>query len=123
MVDRAESSFDYAAVESASSQHHRMVRANSVSDQQEPPNDRTLTNMHFFQTLNTKCVIQLELIHAIDHIVFYPSTSRKEDVQYISLAQVSAQRSCRPSRSSTITHASNCHLLEFEFASIRGIAL
>jgi hypothetical protein len=39
MLDRTNSSFDYAAVESASSQHNRMKRAGSVnsttSDHQE----------------------------------------------------------------------------------------
>ena len=31
MLDRTESSFDYIAVESASSQHHRMMRAGSTA--------------------------------------------------------------------------------------------
>ena len=42
MLDRTDSSFDHAAVESASSQHNRMIRAGSLasvssisSDQQE----------------------------------------------------------------------------------------
>lgn len=55
MLDRTDSSFDYMAVESASSQHHRMMRAGSTasvnsgsSDQPDGPtsprhgtNDRT----------------------------------------------------------------------------------
>jgi hypothetical protein len=31
MLDRTDSSFDYAAVESASSQHNRMIRAGSLA--------------------------------------------------------------------------------------------
>ena len=41
-----------------------------------------------FQTLLIKCVVQLELIQTIDNIVFYPSTSKKEDANYIAAAQV-----------------------------------
>ena len=65
MLDRTNSSFDYAAVESASSQHQRMVRAGSLasvssnaSDQQEfnsntrqapgSPTERTSTKSIFF---------------------------------------------------------------------------
>ncbi len=41
-----------------------------------------------FQTLLIKCVVQLELIQTIDNIVFYPTTSKKEDANYIAAAQV-----------------------------------
>lgn len=37
-----------------------------------------------------KCVVQLELIHTIDNIVFYPATSRKEDLETLALAQAAA---------------------------------
>jgi len=42
-----------------------------------------------FHYLLIKCVVQLELIQTIDNIVFYPTTSKKEDANYIAAAQVS----------------------------------
>ena len=41
-----------------------------------------------FQSLLIKCVVQLELIQTIDSIVLYPTTSKKEDANYIAAAQV-----------------------------------
>ena len=41
-----------------------------------------------FAGLLIKCVVQLELIQCIDNIVFFPSTSRKEDQENLALAQV-----------------------------------
>ena len=41
-----------------------------------------------FQSLLIKCVVQLELIQTIDSIVFYPTTSKKEDANYIAADQV-----------------------------------
>ena len=41
-----------------------------------------------FQVLLIKCVVQFELIQTIDNIIFYPTTSRKEDAEYIAAAQV-----------------------------------
>ena len=32
-----------------------------------------------FNSLIIKCVVQLELIQMIDNVVFFPSTSRRED--------------------------------------------
>ena len=40
MLDRTESSFDYSAVESASSQHHRMMRAGSTTSGSSGPSDQ-----------------------------------------------------------------------------------
>lgn len=41
-----------------------------------------------FQTFSCQCLVQLELIQTIDHLFFYPSTSKKDDLQLIHLAQV-----------------------------------
>ena len=41
-----------------------------------------------FAHLLIKCVVQLELIQTIDNIIFFPSTSRKEDAQNLAAAQV-----------------------------------
>ena len=45
-----------------------------------------------FQSLLIKCVVQLELVQTIDNIVFYPTTSKKEDANYIAAAQVNHAR-------------------------------
>ncbi|CAF0873235.1 unnamed protein product [Didymodactylos carnosus] len=114
LLDRTNSSFDYAAVESASSQHNRLQRAGSVASlnssvsteggeqelrQRYSPGGsgertRAGSDYRLFQILTIKCVVQLELIQAIDNIVFYPSTSKKEDLQNIAVAQALA--SCAP---------------------------
>ncbi|KAI1902301.1 hypothetical protein AGOR_G00043320 [Albula goreensis] len=40
-----------------------------------------------FSALLIKCVVQLELIQTIDNIVFFPTTSRKEDAENLAAAQ------------------------------------
>jgi brefeldin A-inhibited guanine nucleotide-exchange protein len=47
------------------------------------------TDLRLFQILTIKCIVQLELIQTIDNIIFYPSTSKKEDLQNIAIAHVS----------------------------------
>ena len=44
MLDRTDSSFDYAAVESASSQHNRMARAGSVASVNSGTSDHQESN-------------------------------------------------------------------------------
>jgi len=46
MLDRTDSSFDYAVVESASSQHNRMVRAGSLASVSSISSDQPETNSH-----------------------------------------------------------------------------
>ena len=41
-----------------------------------------------FQSLIIKCVVQLELIQAIDNIVFYPNASKQEDQTILEFSQV-----------------------------------
>lgn len=55
-----------------------------MTDLLEPLSDYAL-----FQILAIKCIVQTELIQTIDNIIFYPSSSKKEDLQYISIAHVS----------------------------------
>ena len=45
-----------------------------------------------FSALLIKCVVQLELIQTIDNIVFFPTTSRKEDAENLAAAQVASVR-------------------------------
>ena len=60
------------------------------------PRSRVPTDMEhkIFQSLLIKCVVQLELIQTIDNIVFYPTTSKKEDANYIAAAQVNQHFDC-----------------------------
>ena len=41
-----------------------------------------------FNSMLIKCVVQLELIQTIDNIVFFPTTSKKEDADNMAAAQV-----------------------------------
>ena len=43
-----------------------------------------------FSSLLIKCVVQLELIQTIDNIVFFPTTSKKEDMEYLAAAKISS---------------------------------
>jgi brefeldin A-inhibited guanine nucleotide-exchange protein len=54
------------------------------------PRSRVPANIEHraFHDLLIKCIVQLELIQTIDNIVFYPTTSKKEDANYIAAAQV-----------------------------------
>ncbi|CAF1374888.1 unnamed protein product [Adineta ricciae] len=104
-LEHTESSLDHAAVESAASQHQRMARAGSLasvnsgtSNQHESnatnrqslansfDHSKTRMNYRVFHIITIKCIVQLELIQAIDNIIFYPSTSKKEDSQHIAIA-------------------------------------
>ncbi|XP_028850185.1 brefeldin A-inhibited guanine nucleotide-exchange protein 2 isoform X2 [Denticeps clupeoides] len=46
-----------------------------------------LSDQKLFAALLIKCVVQLELIQTIDNIVFYPTTSKKEDADNMAAAQ------------------------------------
>uniref|UniRef100_A0A8D0CTB1 ARF guanine nucleotide exchange factor 2 n=1 Tax=Sander lucioperca TaxID=283035 RepID=A0A8D0CTB1_SANLU len=46
-----------------------------------------VSDQKLFAGLLIKCVVQLELIQTIDNIVFYPSTSKKEDAENMAAAQ------------------------------------
>jgi brefeldin A-inhibited guanine nucleotide-exchange protein len=61
------------------------------SSKSKIPRSRVPADMEYkvFQSLLIKCIVQLELIQTIDSIVFYPTTSKKEDANYIAAAQVS----------------------------------
>ncbi|XP_040293303.1 brefeldin A-inhibited guanine nucleotide-exchange protein 2 isoform X2 [Bufo bufo] len=50
------------------------------------PNER-LADQKLFAGLLIKCVVQLELIQTIDNIVFFPTTSKKEDAEHLAAAQ------------------------------------
>lgn len=74
----------------------RLNSTSSINSQSETesrskiPRSRVPLNMEHtvFQNMLIKCIVQLELIQTIDNIVFYPTTSKKEDANYILAAQV-----------------------------------
>ncbi|CAF1498387.1 unnamed protein product [Adineta ricciae] len=124
MLDRTDSSFDYAAVESASSQQNRLARvsiSSAQSDQTEinlhsrasmsSPTDRTKVNsdLAFFQILTIKSLVQIELIQTIDNIVFYSSTSKKEDSQYSSVARALANTTIGQDTSAYFSSSDEIH--------------
>ena len=41
-----------------------------------------------FHSMIIKCVVQLELIQAIDNMVFFPNTTRNDDVAILEFSQV-----------------------------------
>ena len=51
-----------------------------------------------FHSMIIKCVVQLELIQAIDNMVFFPNTTRNDDVAILEFSQVG------PSHPHTLTH-------------------
>ncbi len=53
MLDRTDSSFDYAAVESASSQHNRMIRAGSLASVSSISSDQHESNSNTRQSPGT----------------------------------------------------------------------
>jgi len=81
---------------SSSNRPGRLDSSNSITSihgdesKSKIPRSKVPTNMEHkvFQSLLIKCVVQLELIQTIDSIVFYPTTSKKEDANYIAAAQV-----------------------------------
>ncbi|XP_060556468.1 brefeldin A-inhibited guanine nucleotide-exchange protein 1-like isoform X2 [Ruditapes philippinarum] len=72
---RADSNHSVSSSISADSRDHKIPRTKVFTDQK------------LFQCLLIKCVVQLELIQTIDNIVFFPTTSRKEDAENLAAAQ------------------------------------
>ncbi|XP_072222725.1 brefeldin A-inhibited guanine nucleotide-exchange protein 2 isoform X1 [Leuresthes tenuis] len=76
---QSQSSYDRALSERGHSQMSSddtwKGKTNAISDQK------------LFAGLLIKCVVQLELIQTVDNIVFYPTTSKKEDADNMAAAQ------------------------------------
>lgn len=49
--------------------------------------DEMKDTQRLFNGMLVQCLVQLELIHTIDNIVFFPSTTRKEDADLLALAK------------------------------------
>lgn len=73
-----------------------------------------------FASLLIKCVVQLELIHTIDNIVFFPTTSRKEDAETLALATADItgnngttnQSECQREEQGMYSYLNTPHLLQ-----------
>lgn len=74
-LTRADSVHSVNSTISTDSRDHKIPRTKVMSDQK------------LFQALLIKCVVQLELIQTIDNIVFFPTTSRKDDAENLAAAQ------------------------------------
>lgn len=49
--------------------------------------DELKDTQRLFNCMLVQCIVQLELIHTIDNIVFFPSTTRKEDADLLASAK------------------------------------
>lgn len=61
------------------------------------PKSKVASDQKLFQGLLIKCVVQLELIQTIDNIVFFPTTSKKEDAENLAAAQANWSEGGSPS--------------------------
>ncbi|XP_077432664.1 brefeldin A-inhibited guanine nucleotide-exchange protein 2 [Vanacampus margaritifer] len=77
---QSQSSYDRALSERGHSQM-------SSDDTWKGKSNARVSDHKLFAGLLIKCVVQLELIQTIDNIVFYPSTSKKEDAENMAAAQ------------------------------------
>lgn len=74
---------------------------------------------NIFASLLIKCVVQLELIQTIDSIVFFPTTSRKEDAETLALAtaditgnMTSSQTECQREEQGMYSYLNTRHLFQ-----------
>ena len=75
------------------SQHSINSTASQESnDRKIPRTSKLVPEQKIFASLLIKCVVQLELIQTIDNIIFFPSTSRKEDAENLAAAQADVQQ-------------------------------
>ncbi|XP_028265369.1 brefeldin A-inhibited guanine nucleotide-exchange protein 2 [Parambassis ranga] len=77
---QSQSSYDRALSERGHSQM-------SSDDTWKGKSNARVSDQKLFAGLLIKCVVQLELIQTIDNIVFYPTTSKKEDAENMAAAQ------------------------------------
>ncbi|XP_061780731.1 brefeldin A-inhibited guanine nucleotide-exchange protein 2 [Nerophis lumbriciformis] len=84
---QSQSSFDRALSDRGHSQM-------SSDDTWKAKSNARVSDHKLFAGLLIKCVVQLELIQTIDNIVFYPSTSKKEDADNMAAAQRDAVEEC-----------------------------
>lgn len=81
--------------------------------------DKRYTQNSVFASLLIKCVVQLELIQTIDSIVFFPTTSRKEDAETLALAtadltgkKTTKRNECQREEQGMYSYLNTHHLLQ-----------
>ncbi|XP_021363171.1 brefeldin A-inhibited guanine nucleotide-exchange protein 1-like isoform X5 [Mizuhopecten yessoensis] len=82
-----EGSHDNRSLKHADSNHSVNSSISLESREHKIPRSKVGTDQKLFQGLLIKCVVQLELIQTIDNIVFFPTTSKKEDAENLVAAQ------------------------------------
>ncbi|KAL4236729.1 Brefeldin A-inhibited guanine nucleotide-exchange protein 1 [Mactra antiquata] len=82
-----DTSSDSQRLQRADSNHSVNSTVSADSRDHKIPRTKVFTDQKLFQCLLIKCVVQLELIQTIDNIVFFPTTSRKEDAENLAAAQ------------------------------------
>uniref|UniRef100_A0A8C4ZNM1 SEC7 domain-containing protein n=1 Tax=Gadus morhua TaxID=8049 RepID=A0A8C4ZNM1_GADMO len=88
--DAKHSEVDFDSQSQCSYDRALSERAHSQMSSEDTWKGKSNTDQKLFAGLLIRCVVQLELIQTIDNIVFYPTTSKKEDAQNMAAAQVSA---------------------------------
>lgn len=76
--------------------------------------------------MQIKCVVQLELIQTIDNIIFFPTTSKKEDAETLAMAtadlnqsgavsviSIGEQSECQREEQGMYSYLSTTHLMKF----------
>ncbi|KAJ8378201.1 hypothetical protein AAFF_G00244890 [Aldrovandia affinis] len=79
---QSQSSYERTLSERAQSQ-----MSNASDEAWRGKSHAKISDQKLFACLLIKCVVQLELIQTIDNIVFYPTTSKKEDADNLAAAQ------------------------------------
>ncbi|XP_061613568.1 brefeldin A-inhibited guanine nucleotide-exchange protein 1 isoform X4 [Phyllopteryx taeniolatus] len=75
------------SVESRLQSQQSSVASGPSEDAARARSTTRVQEQRLFAALLIKCVVQLELIHTIDNIVFFPATSKKEDAENFAAAQ------------------------------------
>ncbi|XP_074643889.1 brefeldin A-inhibited guanine nucleotide-exchange protein 1-like [Tubulanus polymorphus] len=75
------------ALRRGGSQHSINSISSVDSREQKIPKSKVPLEQKLFSGLLIKCVVQYELIQTIDNIVFFPTTSKKEDQENLAAAQ------------------------------------
>ncbi|KAJ8305729.1 hypothetical protein KUTeg_016274 [Tegillarca granosa] len=81
------SNADARSLRRSNSNHSVQSTVSQDSREHKIPHSKVGSDHKLFQGLLIKCVVQLELIQTIDNILFFPTTSKKEDAENLAAAQ------------------------------------
>ncbi|XP_031422600.1 brefeldin A-inhibited guanine nucleotide-exchange protein 2 isoform X2 [Clupea harengus] len=80
-------SLSQCSFERTLSERGQSQMSNASDENWKDKSHTRVSDQKLFAGLLIKCVVQLELIQTIDNIVFYPTTSKKEDAENLAAAQ------------------------------------